>query len=381
MCMKAQHAPMGWNSWNTFGKDINEEIVRGAADKIVETGLRDAGYEYVIIDDYWSEKQRDADGRLVPNHEKFPHGMKALGDYIHQRGLKFGMYSCAGVMTCASFPGSFEHEFTDAETFANYGVDYLKYDYCFHPSSVPDSVLYKRMAIAIRNCGRDILFAACNWGSDHSEQWMAESGADSFRSTGDIQDNWQSVKSRAQQQVTGKALPFGRPFCYNDLDMLVVGMKGKGHVSLGGCTNEEYKTHFALWCMHSSPLIIGCDVRSMDEETKDILTNRELIAIDQDIEARPPFLVSDPSGIEYQGIYVKMLSDGSMAICFVNYSDAPINLTIPFFDIGLPGDCGYGLKFRDLWAHEDVGVYHGSFTCSNIAPHASCIYKASVVKL
>ena len=158
-------------------------------------------------------------------------------------------------------------------------------------------------------------------------------------------------------------------------------MKGKGNVALGGCTAEEYKTHFALWCMHSSPLIIGCDVRGMDGGTKEILMNPELIAVDQDIEARPPFAFVDPAGIEYTATYLKCLHDGSYAVCFTNYSDAPVNLTLQFFDIGLSDGCGYGLKFRDLWAHRDVGVYCGSFTCSKIAPHACGVYKASVVKL
>ena len=379
--MMAERAPMGWNSWNTFAEHISDRLIRETADAMVDTGLRGAGYEYVIIDDCWSERKRGADGRIEADHVKFPNGMKAVGDYVHAKGLKFGMYSCAGAMTCARYPASFGHEFIDAETFASFGVDYLKYDYCYHPLEVPDPVMYKRMALALKSTGRDILYAACNWGSDESEKWMAESGAYSYRSTGDIQDNWTSVKSRVQQQHTRGATRFGRPFCFNDLDMLVVGMHGKGHVGLGGCTFEEYKTHFALWCMYSSPLIIGCDIRSMDEETRTILMNRELIAVDQDIEARPPLVFADPAGIEYTATYVKVLSDGSLAVCFVNYSDAPVNMNLMFWDIGLSGESGRGLLFRDLWEHGDIGVFEDCFTCENLAPHAARIYKATVVKL
>lgn len=372
---------MGWNSWNTFGTNISDQLIRETADKIVESGLKDLGYEYVVIDDCWSERQRDADGRLVPGRKKFPNGMKAVGDYIHGKGLKFGMYSCGGTMTCAGYPGSFEHEFTDAETFASWGVDYLKYDYCYHPSSVPGPLMYRRMAAALKNCGRGILFAACNWGAEKSELWMPECGADSFRSTGDIQDNWQSIKGIAKYQITENSRICGRPGCFNDMDMLVVGMKNVGNVALGGCSTEEYKTHFALWCMHSSPLIIGCDVRNMDGETKNILTNRELIAVDQDAEARPPFLASDPNAVDRQMIYAKILSDGSYAICFTNYSDAPIDSTLLFWELGLSDTCGYGLKLRDLWEHKDVGVFHRDFTSTGIPAHGTRVYRAEVVKL
>jgi len=169
--------PLGWNTWNTFGANISEELIMQSADAMVREGLLDAGYEYVVIDDIWALKERDKNGRLVPDPEKFPHGMKYLSDYIHSKGLKFGMYSSAGYQTCAGYPASFEYEWTDAASFAEWGVDYLKYDYCYHPTNVRPDILYKRMALALANSGRDIVFSACSWGVDNTRQWIKETGA------------------------------------------------------------------------------------------------------------------------------------------------------------------------------------------------------------
>lgn len=168
--------PMGWNSWNTFGWNINEQVVRESAEALVSTGLRDAGYEYVVIDDCWSMKERDKNGRIVCDPDKFPSGIRALSDYVHSLGLKFGMYSCAGIRTCADYPASYDREFIDAETFADFGVDFLKYDFCFFPRDSKGSLYYNRMAMALKSCGRDILFSACNWGSDHVEEWIRSVG-------------------------------------------------------------------------------------------------------------------------------------------------------------------------------------------------------------
>ena len=171
--MLAQRPPMGWNTWNTFGKDINEALIRESADAFIDNGLKDAGYEYLVIDDCWSEYNRDpVTDRIVPHHEKFPNGMKVVADYVHSKGLKFGMYSCDGVRTCADYPGSFDHEFLDAQTFAEFGVDYLKYDNCYKPNNADGPSLYRRMAMALRASGREILFSACNWGTDNCWEWM-----------------------------------------------------------------------------------------------------------------------------------------------------------------------------------------------------------------
>lgn len=368
--------PMGWNTWNTFGWNIDERLVREAADAFVDTGLKEAGYEYIVIDDCWARKERDQSGRLVPDENKFPGGMKALADYIHSKGLKFGIYSCAGVQTCAGYPGSFEHEFIDAETFASWGVDYLKYDYCYKPDEVPGHILYKRMAMALRNCGRDILFSACNWGNDEAEKWMRASGAHIWRSTGDIQDSWASIKQLALSQLNKEC--YSGPYCYNDVDMLVVGMYGKGNVAHGGCTDEEYRTHFSLWCLMDSPLMIGCDIRNMNQATKEILTNKEMIEINQDPEGRQAYTIkhwNDPDLL----IYVKLLSDGSYAFGFFNMSDKEGEAALHFWDVGLPTSAGYGFLLRDVWQHEDIGVFKEGYKC-RLKPHACRVFRARLVK-
>lgn len=377
--MMAKVPPMGWNSWNTFGWNISEDLLHETTDAFIDNGFKDAGYEYIVIDDCWAEKKRNAEGLMVEDKNKFPHGMKAVGDYIHSRGLKFGMYSCSGTMTCAGYPGSFEHEFDDAKTFAGFGADFLKYDYCYKPTCVPGHILYKRMAMALRNCGRDILFSACNWGADDSDKWMRASGAHMWRATGDIQDNWKSIKDISLQQI-GRGC-FGAPYCYKDMDMLVVGMHGKGNVGLGGCTDEEYKTHFSLWSILNSPLMIGCDIRNIDAKTKEILTNKEVIAVNQDAEARNAYRVPVNFDKDDHYILVKLLSDGSYAIGFFNLTDSPLGMILLFWDLGLPSASGYGMQIRDLWKHEDVGVFREEFATENIPAHGCAMYRAKVVKL
>lgn len=326
--------PMGWNSWNTFTWDINEKMICEMADRMVEDGYLEAGYEYLVIDDCWSLKQRDADGNLVPDPEKFPHGMKWVSDYVHEKGLKFGMYSCAGTHTCAGYPGSFEHEFQDAKKFAEWGVDYLKYDYCFKPRQIPGEILYKRMSLALKNCGREILFAACNWGTDGVYDWIRSSGAHTYRSTGDIQDNWESITNLAISQM-GKE-PYTGNFCHNDMDMLVVGMHGASNdgfigSKIGGCTDQEYLTHFALWAIMGSPLIMGCDLRKASEETKKTLLNKDLIAINQDLEARGAYVIKplpDWFNENEAFILVKPLADGDLAIGLFNFGDGDGSITL-----------------------------------------------------
>ncbi len=179
---------MGWNSWNTFGHDINEELIKTTADSMVSEGFLEAGYNYLVIDDCWSKRMRNEKGELEADPEKFPNGIKAVADYVHSKGLKFGIYSCAGNYTCAGYPGSYEYEFVDARTFAEWGVDFLKYDYCYKPAFEVGKMLYRRMGLALANCGRDILFSACSWGADETNKWIKETGAHMWRSTGDIND-------------------------------------------------------------------------------------------------------------------------------------------------------------------------------------------------
>ena len=274
--MLAQRPPMGWNSWNTFGENISEELIMGIADAMVEKGLRDAGYEYIVIDDCWSLRERGEDGRLVADPKKFPHGMKYLADYIHSKGMKFGMYSCAGTLTCAGYPSSFDHEYLDAQTFADFGIDFLKYDFCYKPETSDGPLLYYRMGMALKATGREILFSACNWGSDNVWQWIRSTGAHMYRSTGDIVDRPNSFRDIAFSQIP--MLSQSAPGCYNDTDMLICGMYNKGNVGFGGCNQEQYDMHFALWCMMASPLMIGCDIRKTATSTRSNSSKTRLLS-------------------------------------------------------------------------------------------------------
>ena len=376
--------PMGWNSWNTFTEDINEEVVKKSANAMIESGLHDAGYEYVVIDDCWSLKERDKDGRLQEDPEKFPSGMKALADYIHSKGLKFGMYSCNGPLTCACYPGSFDHEFTDAETFAEWGVDFLKYDNCFKPK-IDGNILYRRMAMALRNCGRDILFSACNWGAENVETWIRSTGAQMYRSTVDIRDSWQSIKQLALSQIS--KISYSGSYCFNDIDMLVVGMYGKStneliaNSDISKCTDTDYRTHFAFWCMMNSPLMIGCDIRSMNEPTKKILMNRDLIAINQDIEGRSPYYIgSTPESPREYFWMVKMLSNGDIALGAFNFSDKDRTLSLQLFDIGLPVTTGKCLRAYDCVNQCDAGVF-SEIIVDKIKAHDCKIFRCKIQDL
>ena len=359
---------MGWNTWNTFAEKINEELILASADKLVETGLKDAGYEYVIIDDCWALRERDKNGKLVPDPEKFPHGMKYVADYIHKKGLKFGMYSCCGTMTCAGYPASYDHEFIDAATFAEWGVDFLKYDYCFRPSATEGKLLYRRMGLALANCGRDILFSGCSWGADNTHEWIGTTGANMWRSTGDIFDTWESLKSLILAQYD--ILPFGGQGCFNDMDMLIVGMNGRGHVGLKGCTEEEYKLHFAAWCLLESPLMIGCDIREMSEGAKAILTNKELIAIQQDPRCNRPYIIKFGNCADFP-IIVRALANGDLAVGFFNLSDSAANLWVPLDDLGVPFSQNRKLEGKE--------VYTGNATLSQtLEAHTCAVYRLKV---
>ncbi len=392
--MFVQRPPLGWNTWNTYGAKINEKLVMESADAMVETGLADAGYEYVVIDDCWALHERDENGRLVPDPEKFPHGMKYLADYIHSKGLKFGMYSCAGYLTCARYPASYDYEWIDARTFAEWGVDFLKYDFCYHPVSEKSDILYKRMGLALANCGRDILFSACSWGSDHTRQWIKETGANMWRSTGDINDSWASIKLIAQSQLPVQE--YNAPNCFNDMDMLVVGMKGSGNVGLTGCSFEEYRFHFSLWAMMNSPLMIGCDIRNMDEETRKILLNKEVLAVNQDSAGNQPYFANsdyytpnearrpdEPFFREYPLRMVKLaklLDNGDIAIGFFNFMDEPCEDAVITPDmIGLPLSSGRTVELTDLWTGEVLRTDNGIIRGRACAAHGCQMYRAKVV--
>lgn len=370
--------PMGWNSWNTFGHEISDQLIRDTADKLVETGLAACGYEYVVIDDCWALHERDENGRLVPDPAKFPHGIKALTDYVHSKGLKFGIYSCAGNLTCAGFPGSYEHEFTDAATFAEWGVDFLKYDYCYHSDIVHGKYRYLRMGLALKNCGRDILFSACSWGSDGTPEWIRETGANMWRSTGDVFDTWESVKGIVLKQEA--MLPYGGIGSFNDMDMMVVGMRGRGNVGMDGLNDTQYRTHFAVWALFGSPLFIGCDVREMDDFTLSLLKNKLLIAINQDADSRQVIKLTSGWDLDNSSVhnYARMLENGDIAVGLFNLGDQRQTAWLSLDKLGLPESTGKTLEMHDVFTGEVITVTNGTFY-RPIQAYDSLVYRCRVV--
>lgn len=383
--MLSRTPPMGFNTWNTFGPDIDEATIKETADAMVAKGLVDAGYDYLVIDDCWSERERDPEtDKIIPDHEKFPNGMKVVSDYVHSKGLKFGMYSCAGVRTCADYPGSFDHEFLDAETFAEYGADFLKYDFCYKPRTANGPLLYKKMNMALKSCGREILFSACNWGCDEVNTWIRSAGAQMYRSTGDIFDNFNSMRDIFISQLDNFA--YSAPGCFNDIDMLTVGMFGKGNVGRDDEMTDEvykqfctyYKTEFALWCMVSAPLMLGGDIRKLDGEMLKLVTNKNLIRINQDEEGRPPFIAAEECDRKHL-ILVKVMSDNEFAISLVNLTDSERGFFLCLEDIGLPVTSGKGLRMKDAFTDEDIGLIKEKMIC-RVPAHDCKVYIAKIEK-
>ena len=344
MAILAKTPPMGFNTWNSFGPDINEQMVLEMTDVIAEKGYRDAGYKYVVIDDCWSLRERDENGNLVADPEKFPHGMKYVGDYIHAKGLKFGMYSCAGIRTCAGYPASFDHEFQDARTFASWGVDFLKYDFCYFPSFANCQHRYLTMAQALRATGRDILFSACNWGLHEPWNWMRSAGAHMYRSTYDIVDNFASSAAIMQSQMGNfNANAAG---CFNDMDMLTVGMAGQGFVGREDCNNyNEYEMQFAYWCFCAAPLMMGADLRKVSDEYRALLQHKELIRLSQDAECRPPFKVREEHGYY---VFLRHLADGEFAIGVFNFQQNARTAEVTCAELGVPVGSGVKLVLTDV---------------------------------
>lgn len=373
--MIVKKPPMGWNSWNTFGSKVDEKVVKETADAFIELGLKDCGYEYVVIDDCWSERRRDEiTNKIVPNHEKFPNGMAPVGDYIHSKGLKFGIYSAMGIRTCAGFPGSYNYEFLDAETFASWGVDYLKYDGCYFPSGTDHHMMYQRMGIALENCGRDIVYAVCNGGEQDAWTWVRSTGAHLFRSTGDILDNFKSYYNIAVSQQN--KFGYSAVNCYNDVDMLTVGMYGKSSLGLG-CTESEYRQEFVLWCMYCAPLMLGCDVRSIDANTLALIKNEELIKIDHDEANRPPIWQNHRWNEDLKCAF-KHLSDG-YAVAFYNFADHDSKVTCDFECVGIPVGTNVKLKFTDVFTGECIGEFR-DYVEIPVPRHDVMLYKTEIVK-
>lgn len=376
--MLMNRPPLGWNTWNTFGDKISDQLIRESADAFVDIGLKKAGYQYMVVDDCWSKRTRDPEtGRIVPEPAKFPNGMKSVADYVHSKGLKFGMYSCAGQRTCADYPGSFDHEFLDAETFASWGVDYLKYDFCYRPAGIDGPLLYRRMGMALRACGRDIVYSACNWGSDDVWSWIRSTGAHLYRSTGDIFDTPESYRNIVKSQLP--KLGTSAPQCFNDMDMLTVGMYGKGLVGSTGCGDADYRTQFSLWCMCSAPLMLGCDIRNMNEQTLQLVTNPDLLRIDQDAEARPPIVIGPAEGWGTNHcVMMKHLDDGTYAFCLWNVIDGDCNIPVIFSDFGLPASAGYDMLMRDVFTGDEQ-VYR-EYMNVHVPSHDVKVFIAKLVK-
>ena len=347
--------PMGWNSWNHFAEKVTDADVRAAADAMVASGMKDAGYIYVNVDDSW-EGQRDAEGNIHSNG-RFP-DMKALGDYVHSKGLKLGIYSSPGPKTCGGYEGSYGHEQQDANSYASWGVDFLKYDLCSYmdimklhdPSQDPQKALvmmqdaYRKMHEALVNTHRPIVYSLCQYGVGSVWEWGPQVGGNLWRTTDDIRDNYGSMALIGFSQ-TGLE-KFARPGHWNDPDMLEIGN--------GGMNADQYRTQMSLWAILAAPLLAGNDLSKMDEMTKSILINKEVIAVDQDKLGVQGTRIGPPQN------WVKPLSDGSKAVALFNFvtDDEAEPLTLKFKDVGFSGL----VHVRDVWAHKDLGVLHDSYT-------------------
>lgn len=350
--------PMGWNSWNEFGCNVSEQLIRDTADKIVSSGMKDAGYTYVVIDDCW-HGERDAQGFIQPNKEHFPSGMKALGDYVHSKGLKFGIYSDVGAKTCGGKPGSRGHEYQDAMTYASWGVDYLKYDWCNSEGLNPVGA-YTTMRDALRATGRPIVFSICEWGDNKPWEWAKPIGH-LWRTTGDITDCWDCEESHGSWSSWGimrildkqKGLrTHAGPGHWNDPDMMEVGNSG--------LSVAESRAHFSMWVMLAAPLIAGNDLRNMTPETVATLTNRDVIAVNQDTLGIQGFPALTEDGLE---IWVKPLANDEWAVCFLNRTKESKSVNFSWKD-NLVKDDSFGrqldaskvtYRIRDLWAGKSVG--------------------------
>ena len=349
--------PMGWMTWNMFKDDISEQLIRETADAMVESGLRDAGYKYVFIDDLW-QGGRDNRNNIIPDPKKFPNGIKALADYVHSKGLKLGIYSDAAQLTCGGCTASYGFEEQDARTFASWGVDYLKYDYCNAPEdSATARLRYKTMADALSKSGRDIVLGICEWGQRNGEEWCEHVGGQLWRTSSDVRDMWKDIVNQGGVgildiiNVTAPLSKQVRHGQWPDMDMLVVGLNGKGGPSsdLGGvgCTYTEYQTQMSMWCMMSSVLALSNDLRHLTPEDKRILLNKEIIAIDQDPLGKAAERVVNEAGHQ---VFVRPLANGSHAVAILNSGDKAQRLSVSFKQLGLTGK----YTVRDVWQHRDI---------------------------
>lgn len=358
---------MGWNSWNYYGCSINENVFRRAAAAIVSTGLNKKGYTYVNIDDCWPEKSRSSTGLLVPDPKKFPNGISGLATYVQSLGLKLGIYSDAGLTTCQGYPGSLHHEVSDANQFASWGVDYLKYDNCDN-TGLPAQQRYPPMRDALNQTSRPIFYSICNWGQESPWTWGPATG-NSWRTTGDINDHWNSMVSNfyANAQLSSSAAPGA----WNDPDMLEVGN--------GGMTTSEYTTHFSLWAMVKAPLIIGCDLGSANNATLTILGNSDVIALNQDPLGKQAVCKFGCDQANYvsgaaANVFTVALANGDTGVSITNFGVNNMNYTLSLSQIGISGNA----QIKELW--DKTTQTSNQIVVTNLAKHSIKVYRISAAK-
>ncbi|KAJ7965133.1 Alpha-galactosidase [Quillaja saponaria] len=356
----AQTPPMGWNSWNFFACNINETVIKETADALISTGLADLGYVYINIDDCWSSAKRNSEGQLVPDPKTFPSGIKSLADYVHRKGLKLGIYSDAGIFTCEVRPGSLFHEVDDANLFASWGVDYLKYDNCYNLGIEPKK-RYPPMRDALNASGYTIFYSLCDWGVDDPALWAPKVG-NSWRTTEDINDTWASMTTIAD--LNDKWAAYAGPGGWNDPDMLEVGN--------GGMSYQEYRAHFSIWALMKAPLLIGCDVRNMTAETFEILSNKEVIAVNQDplgVQGRKVQVAGTDGCFQ---VWSGPLTGHQLVVALWNRCSKAATITAAWEVIGL--ESGTSVSVRDLWQHKEVAGDAASSFSSKVDPHDCHLY-------
>jgi alpha-galactosidase len=350
--------PMGWNSWNRFGPFVSDTLVRETADALIESGMRDAGYRYLVVDDAWEGSLRDDHGDLAPNLWRFP-SMRRLAAYLHDRGLRFGLYTCAGDRTCQGYPGSRGSEFVDARRFAGWDVDYVKIDWC-NTDGLDARAAYATWSEAIRATRRPMVLSICEWGLNRPWEW-AGNVAHLWRTSGDIADRWDSVMHILDRQEA--LAQFAGPGHWNDPDMLEVGN--------GGMTDTEYRSHFSLWAVLAAPLMAGNDVRAMSDATRAIFTAPEVIAVDQDPLGRQGRRMRQESGIE---VWVRELEGGRRAVVLLNRGETAARAEVTWDLVG--GSRSDTALVRDLWARQDVGRRKEGYDVT-LAPHAAALLRAT----
>jgi len=372
--------PMGWNSWNTFQTKISEKLVMETADMLVSSGMKDAGYNYLVLDDGWMSMERDPKtGDLIADPEKFPHGMKAVSDYVHSKGLKFGLYNCAGTKTCAGYPGTRGYEYQDARLYASFEIDYLKFDWC-SSEGLNAKEAYTTMSKALKAAGRPIVFSLCEWGNNKPWEWAANVG-ELWRSTGDINNLFDGIKTYSTWHANGVMTivdlqdtlrKYAGPNHWNDPDMLEVG---------NGMTLNEDRTHFSIWCMMAAPLIAGNDIRKMTKETQAVLTDKGAIAIDQDALGIQGFKYADKDSLQ---TWFKPLKNGEWAVCFLNRSSMPKKVQFNWEKEPVTDELNHislnantiTYKVYNVWAKKETGTTANDVS-TTVLPHDVLLLRLS----